>query len=61
MLIDNLKSFLEGTVASDIAQATPNMGLQKRKRKGQGKDDCPCKNDPESEECIKFRQEKKKG
>ena len=52
---NSIGSFLdEGTVASDIAQSTGSMGLQKRKRKGQS-DDCPCKKDPMSEECQKKR------
>ena len=52
---NSIDSFLnEGTVASDIAQSTGSMGLQKRKRKGQS-DDCPCKKDPMSEECQKKR------
>jgi hypothetical protein len=56
MKIDDIKSFLkEGTVAADIAQSTGSMGLQKRKRQGQDKDDCPCKKDPMSEECQKKR------
>jgi hypothetical protein len=49
--LNSIESFLEGTVASDIAQSTGSMGLQKKKRKGQGSGDCPCKTDPESEEC----------
>jgi hypothetical protein len=56
MQIDNIKSFLEGTVAADIAQSTGSMGLKKQKRHGAGKD-CPCDKDPESEECQKQLQE----
>jgi len=37
--MENFADFFEGTVAGDIAQATPGSKIQKRKRKG----DCPCK------------------
>jgi len=46
------KEIFEGTVAADIAQATPpNKPLKKRKGSG----DCPCEGDPMGEECQKKR------
>jgi len=41
--------FTEGTISSDIAQATSSMSLQKK--------ECPCKKDPTSEACKKKLQE----
>ncbi len=48
------KELFEGTVAADIAQATPSTPVQKRKRKGKD-GECPCKSDPMGEECQKKR------
>ena len=56
-MLDYFQEIFEGTVAADIAQApTPNgRGLQKRKRKGEDDENCPCKKDPMSEECQNKR------
>jgi hypothetical protein len=41
----------EGSTAGDVAGFSPKMGMKK---------DCPCKRDPDSEECRKHKKQHKK-